>query len=730
MKKSLLFLLAVFSAPLLFAVEWQGELQQWYFNHFYRRQMSVKNIPDAAAPYPAVEVEFTTPHRYPNTDTYFAHLNFDSPLDLSKMRRVRAEFQADTPQGYRSGRFMFTLTDINGKKISYLVSKEFYRAKQGIIWEHPLTGAPKDFDFAKIKKITVHGSTPSHAGKGKIRFSKLSFDDKAPFERAASCAAKFSAWQDKNGNEPFKLYAVYPDELIYPYGMDKMPTAGADELFCARGGSDDMQVMIIPGKNFSGGNVPVNFGEFTDHAGNKLDTSNFRIYRLLFVPTAPTGITPDKLADRIPDILCPVENGSITLEKDQTSAIFAELAVSRNAVPGTYRGKITIGSQKIDITLTVARFIMPERPALRTSFWIFPNRIPRQNGASGPVTLAELTPYLDAALRARVTPVLADENHAFRAFTVQRDRNGSYSVDISNLLAFYDYVINHGGNAMQAGDSHWFGKYFYNLPRTTRIPGESDADFARQTPGKIAPHRQQIFHAYLAAVTQEIEQRRWQPYAYIQLWDEANARAEKDILPVIYPLMKSYSYRLPVLITRGKIAPDYLSVIMCPTMPAVDAGKGKNREQYDAYRAKEQMFWYYGCSDFGLTLLENPIRNRLFPLYGVNAGAQGFLFWSLNRYTPAQFVNFPAQEFQGYRRPTGNHDMLGDGFLIYPPAPDSRLAMPTLRLMLFKAGMEDAELLLSLSRTHRPALDDLLIEAWNNPAAIRQLRRNLLNLSR
>lgn len=194
--------------------------------------------------------------------------------------------------------------------------------------------------------------------------------------------------------------------------------------------------------------------------------------------------------------------------------------------------------------------------------------------------------------------------------------------------------------------------------------------------------------------------------------------------------MQLYSYRLPVLITRGKIAPDYLNVIMCPTMPAVDAGKGKNREQYDAYRAKEQMFWYYGCSDFGLTLLENPIRNRLFALYGVNAGAQGFLFWSLNRYTPAQFANFPAQEFQGYRRPTGNHDMLGDGFLIYPPAPGSRLAMPTLRLMLFKAGMEDAELLLSIARTHRPALDDLLIEAWNNPAAIRQLRRNLLNLSR
>ena len=115
MKKIIALLITAFSLSSAFALEWRGELQQWYFNHFYRRQMSVKNIPDPGTPYPAVEFEFTTPHRYSNTDTYFAHLDFEQPLDLSKMRRVRAEFQADAPQGYRSGRFMLTLTDVNGK---------------------------------------------------------------------------------------------------------------------------------------------------------------------------------------------------------------------------------------------------------------------------------------------------------------------------------------------------------------------------------------------------------------------------------------------------------------------------------------------------------------------------------------------------------------------------------------------------------------------------------------
>ena len=72
--------------------------------------------------------------------------------------------------------------------------------------------------------------------------------------------------------------------------------------------------------------------------------------------------------------------------------------------------------------------------------------------------------------------------------------------------------------------------------------------------------------------------------------------------------------------------------------------------------------------------------------------------------------------------------MLGDGNLIYPPAPGSTMAMPTLRLMLFKAGMEDAELLKALPEKYRQDMDTILLESWNDPAKIRKLRRDLLEL--
>ena len=722
MKKLLSFAAAVTVAALCGA-EWKGELQDWYRKYFYRNLISVKNLPDAGAVYPAVTVEFTTPHRYTNTDTFFAHLEFPQMLDLSKMRRVKGVFQANTPQGYRSGKVMLTLTDQSGKKVSYMINKEFYRAEKPVLWEHKLTGFPKGFDPAKIKKITLHGSTPSNAGKGKITFSKLEFDHREPFETAENNRKIFAAQQEKSPAGAFKLYAASPEELIFPWGMEKTPDGSAKNLIAARGGSGDLQIMIIPGKNFPGGKVPVKFAAFTGKNGTTLNLSESRIYSLLFSSTAPKGEKEEIFANRFPDILKPVENGEITITPQEANAVFAEIKVPADTPAGTYQGAVIIGKEKLPVSLKVYPFTLKKRPALKSSFWFFPNRIPRSKTASGEVTMQEIKPYLDAALRARVTPVLADENLSFGAFKVKKSVDGSYSVNLDKLMEFYRYVMANGGNAVQLGDSHWFGKYFYNR-RTTFIPGEEKSDQKIQLPGKVAPHREQIFRSYLNSALKEIAKEKWEEFVYIQLWDEANSDAEKNILPVIYPLMREFSAKVPVLITRGKVAPEYLNVIMCPTMPAVDAGIGKNRDAAKNYREKDQNFWYYGCSDVGLTLLENPVRNRLFPLYGVNGRAEGFLFWSLNRYLPGEFADFPAKDYQGYRKPMGINDSLGDGNLIYPPAPGSKLAMPTLRLMLFKAGMEDAEAMLALPE--RAVLDKELLECWENPAKAAALREFLL----
>jgi hypothetical protein len=163
----------------------------------------------------------------------------------------------------------------------------------------------------------------------------------------------------------------------------------------------------------------------------------------------------------------------------------------------------------------------------------------------------------------------------------------------------------------------------------------------------------------------------------------------------------------------------------------------------------------------GITLLEVPVRTRLLPLYCFRGGAEGYLFWALNYYEPAKVSGFPETDWPVYRDYTGvladggnfippwhldnpwqKKETIGDGILLYPPAPGSTEPMPCQRMMMWRSGMEDYEYLAELKRLMEEKgdeipqetrfrmeqlfeLDNILVDGWEHPEMVDQLRAGI-----
>ena len=667
-----------------------------HFSTMQVPEFSARNLPGSGG-IPGLRIDYVKNFNYFDPPMYKAVYTPETPLDLSNCRRMTGKLTTIVGHGYYSGRWYIELTDKNQKKVSFCIGKESWRFRDGWDFELPLTGFPRGFDCAHIATVTFTGYAPVHAHRGVVILENLAFDADAPMENENARAAAF---QQAMADAPqLRLFPVAPETIIFPDSTGFTAPETPFPLRTAKGGCDDLQLVISPGKD-PRQSLTVAATNFTSADGADIPAECIKFYELLFVPTLPPGYETT-YEGHYPDILRPLTGnaaGTVPLYRNRITVLWVKVTVPRSAAAGTYSGKLLIGGQEVALTLTVDNFTMPERPTLRTSFWLFPNRIPRQN-PDRPATFEDLRPWIDAALEAKMTPILTTENPEDEPFTITRQSDGTYTVDLSAWKNYYSYVMAHGGNAIHVADTHWFGRRLFNLPRTNGFTGESPEDLAKHDPAAIVPHRLQILQAYLQQARTFLAANQWQDFAYIQLWDEPNARARETILPLLYSTVFQQAPDIRLALTKS--IPENLAAFVkmpIPSIPAIDNGFDNGRGYSANARRLGRSPWVYSCVSYGLTISEVPVRNRLLPLYCFAAKVDGYLFWALNYYNIDQVRNFPAQPWPVYRYTNGIKEGMGDGVMLYPPEPGNTEPMSSCRMQLWRSGMDDFEYLTELQR--------------------------------
>ncbi|MEI6338334.1 MAG: hypothetical protein WCQ57_07090 [Verrucomicrobiota bacterium] len=523
-----------------------------------------------------------------------------SPLDLSAFKRFLGCFEAQTADGYYSGRTLLTLVDKKGLEATFLIDKEYFDAKGGKDFEVGLYGYPAGFDARAVARMQLRVYIPNHPHDGTIAITGLHFDENPPGELEDSRRKEWQKRQSALQGE-FALLPVHATAKVSRDQWEEKPTPEIS-LNAGRGGTDDFQVVVMPGGE-SQDPVRVRIEGLKQESGEALNASA-RFYEVVWMPTLPSQ-REATFEGYYPDLLKPLKDDALPLTPERVSALWGEIAVPEDAKPGTYRGQLVFERGKtttaIPVVVTVHNLLIPKRPSFANSFWFYPGDVAKRLGKPEGelLTLAEAKPWLDLALENRITPTFFSPQH----FTVAKDAaSGNYTVDASRLVEFSNYVMSHGGTIVNAGGSCWFGQMIYNEPQHvfSGFPGEDPADKALWVKGALPEHRRQILDEYVRTLHAAAVQGGWDKSAYFQPWDEPNADAGQNHLQVIIPeLSASLARNWPEarLAIAGNVPANLAPLVTMPvpTIPVVDNPRDGGRAWSAGMRAVGLTPWFYAC---------------------------------------------------------------------------------------------------------------------------------------
>lgn len=660
---------------------------------------------------PGLRVFFSKWHTYRDNSPWRLEYIFEKPLNLSKAKRFTCTFQTDAGHGYYSGRWYLVLIDINGKEASYLINKEAWKARKPVFVEQGIaSGYPADFVSDAVSKIQIRGYVSVHKQNTFAEIRNLTFDDNAPHEAESRRVKRWRQLRDSMMPEyGLFIHPVRADVKLSrdDWDMDWNCTETATlKMNTALNGHDDAQVAVLA-EGESKDTIEIIADDFVGPGNARISSDNLSMYELLWIPTVPKD-RKDYLNGWYPDILKPIDSHTLPVDPRRISVVWLEMHTPESTVPGTYTGKIefTRNSKKrtLTVNLTVHNFKMPRRPNFRTSFWLFPDRIAKSRGIKPEnLQFKDIQPYIDIALAHRVTPVSAN----YPLYTLLPQDDGTYEVDLSKWEQYYEYVMKNGGNSVHIGDGHFFGRQIYH-PKGGSFRGETLEHKKIHIENDVPPHRRAILQAYFEKVYAFLDSHDYADYAYLQTWDEATGYAMDTILPTVFSVIGEISPRTKILNT-GILPPQRPELcthiaIPVPTIPVVDNPNDGGRGYVNKIKSQGKHPWFYTCMSYGITIPEVGIRDRLLPLYGFNSGAEGYLYWALN-WRDDRWEGFPESPLDIYRSNNGVWSTMGDGQLLYPTAAGQ--VLPSTRLKMFRAGMEDYEFLRYLADVYENSKDIL-----------------------
>ncbi|MFM8495292.1 MAG: glycoside hydrolase domain-containing protein [Planctomycetia bacterium] len=455
------------------------------------------------------------------------------------------------------------------------------------------------------------------------------------------------------------------------------------KLTAARGEGESAQLLIQANQPLKGVKVSATPLEGPD--GQRLPLELLRVWYVPIKNPTPVGFGKQ---GPYPDPLVPMRSFDVAAGESQ--GIWVTCWVPRDAVPGDYRGRITIqpkgaAATEIDVAVGVSTAQLPVVPALRTSFDYWK----------------------------------AGDDEMWYGKEGWKDREGRFLDDLRRYRISTPPVLPWAGVFHKEKDGTWTARWDEFDRQVERWRSKGAAFFmlrrevipwyGREVPREIADR--DAIAAKLRLLDAHLEEKGWSDRFGFYLFDEPILSADwpkagdtqgpenVEAIKAIGRFLHEHAPHLRMIIVAcdpvyESVALDQPTYIWCPHINHFNATFQVQRQQLG------EQNWMYVCmttwkSSFpDMWRIDRPgTSHRAVGSWLWRYQCDGFLFWCVDywRKNPFETPDIFAEAVNG------------DGFLFYPDPGKKYDPCPSMRAALMRDGFEDYELL-SLVRSAAQAL--------------------------
>jgi hypothetical protein len=399
-----------------------------------------------------------------------------------------------------------------------------------------------------------------------------------------------------------------------------------------------------------------------------------------------------------------VQRNSLSLRPAQTAAILVDIAASRDAVPGVYRGTLRVSCHgevaDAGFAICVHSTVLPVDGWLSTTYWL--SEQPRDLTSGDPPAWWseehwQLLVNAGRTLRAFgqdtiFTPIIDGKHPLIRTI---RKTNGSFAFDYTLFDRWVETFLGLGYTRFDG--HHTGGGHKMHMPPMMPA-GVFVWDEVTRERSALFTKGQHVddWLAFLATFYKDLYR-----HLKTQGWVERYVQCQMDEphdLENYRKLADVARKHMPGVKTKDAINshPERYSPLVDMHVFALSS-LAYNRPLARTRRANGQSVWvYHCCSPYppypNRHLDERLTDSRLYPWLAYLLGADGYLYWAANRYRGAD----PYKTSIG-PLPNGSQDPghpPGDNWFFYP-GPDGLLG--SLRMVAFRDGLIDHRLVTLLA---------------------------------
>lgn len=342
---------------------------------------------------------------------------------------------------------------------------------------------------------------------------------------------------------------------------------------------------------------------------------------------------------------------------------------------GSYSGSLHIGSETINVSITIANVTIPVKENLRLTNWFSIENMATYHGAElwSSEHWKQIEKYGSLMREARQT----DFQVPFSLVSYIKENN-NYTFDFSKAERFIRLYLSLGFQYIE-GDTPilrecWDAKSFIVTINDTKYP-------------VLSEDGQRFIKSFFSGWYDVLKENNWLDIVSQHVGDEPHADCV-DEYNILVNMVKKWMPGVPII-----------EAVEVPEIEGVDIIVPKNnsyierQEEYEQKRKSGKTLWFYTCCCPGGKYLNRLLDQELLrtrylhwanKLYNMN----GYLHWGLNHF------GFTDDPFKGHAGviETLNKTALpcGDSHIVYPLG---KQVLRSVRFEMMRAGSEDYELL-------------------------------------
>ncbi len=400
----------------------------------------------------------------------------------------------------------------------------------------------------------------------------------------------------------------------------------------------------------------------------------------------------------VAEVLVPAE--SVSLKAGVTHSLLVDVAVARDAAPGVYSGAVELttgdGTASVGFSLQVYPVDAPQRPALHSTHWFFPE--PRNlTQGEPPAWWSEehwkLIEQSGRVLRSFGQDTILTPLVDYREALIQTVRNedGTYRFDYTRFDRWAELFFSLGFEYLE-------GHHTAMLPEKWVYEGVFvvDARTGEKTPlvdaGRGNPSWLQFVPLLYDDLYRHLREQGWED-RYLQ--HQLDEPKDGELYEKLAALAREH---MPGIRTIDAInsRPEVYSPLVDIQVFALTI-LAKNEALAAERRGRGRTNWlYHCCSPYppypNRHLDERLTDSRLYPWLAYLLGAEGYLYWGANVYRGADPYRSSIGPVPNGSQNPGHPP--GDNWMLYPGPEGLR---GSLRMVAFREGLLDHSLLTLLS---------------------------------